>query len=83
MCVCFPSCYSFNYSLSLSLSLTHTHRSELAVTLKKRMKELVAKHPVVEPPPLDLRRPKPLPKKLPIPLKPVEILQTSKYQYLG
>jgi hypothetical protein len=58
-------------------------RSDLALTLKRRMEYLVSRHPTIQPPPLDKRKPKPLPKKLPISIKPMEISQTSKYQYLG
>ncbi len=57
--------------------------SRLALVLRRRMKDLVAKHPSVEPPPLDKRNPKPLPKKLSIDIAPVEVCDMSQYVYLG
>ncbi len=57
--------------------------SRLALVLRRRMQELVAKHPSVEPPPLDKRNPKPLPKKLSIDIAPVEVCDMSQYVYLG
>ena len=58
-------------------------RSPLAITLKRRMNALVAKYPTVEPPPLDKRKPKPMPKKLSVNIKPVQVCDTNKYVYLG
>ena len=58
-------------------------KSILAKTLQRRMKALVAKYPSIEPPPLDKRKPKPLPKKLSVDIKPVEVCDMSKYVYLG
>lgn len=58
-------------------------KSQLAVVLRRRMKELVAKHPSIEPPPLDKRNPKPLPKKLNVDIRPVEVCDMSRYVYLG
>ena len=58
-------------------------RSSLAITLKRRMQALVAKHPTVEPLPLDRRNPKPLPKKLSVDIEPVEVCDMNKYIYLG
>lgn len=58
-------------------------RSPLAITLKRRMQALVTKYPAVEPPPLDKRNPKPLPKKLSIDIKPVEVCIMNSYVYLG
>ena len=58
-------------------------RSKLAVSLKQRMNRLVAKYPSVEPPPLDKRNPKPLPKKLLINVEPIEVCKMTKYVYLG
>ena len=58
-------------------------RSELARTLKHRMNVLVAKHPAVEPPRLDKRNPKPVPKNLCAGLKPVEVCNMTKFMYLG
>lgn len=58
-------------------------KSVLAVSLKRRMDALVAKHPSIEPPPLDKRNPKPLPKKLSVAIKPVEVCSMSKCVYLG
>lgn len=58
-------------------------QSRLAVVLRRRMAELVAKHPSIQPPPLDKRNPKPLPKKLSIDIPPVEVCDMSKYVFLG
>ena len=58
-------------------------RSPLAITLKRRMQAIVAKYPAVEPPPLDKRNPKPLPKKLSVDIKPVEVCSMNKYVYIG
>ena len=58
-------------------------RSPLAVTLKRRMNALVAKYPSIEPPPLDKRNPKPMPKKLSVDIKPVQVCDMNKYVYLG
>ena len=58
-------------------------KSQLAVVLRRRMRELVAKHPSIEPPPLDKRNPKPLPKKLNVDIGPVEVCDMSRYVYLG
>ena len=41
------------------------------------------RYPSVEPPPLDKRKPKPLPKKLSVKIKPVEVCDMTKYVYLG
>ena len=58
-------------------------RSTLAISLKQRMNALVAKHPAIEPPPLDKRNPKPLPKKLSVKIDKVEVCDINKYVYLG
>ncbi len=58
-------------------------RSTLAVSLKQRMNRLVEQYPAIEPPPLDKRNPKPLPKKLPMNIKPVEVCDGRKCVYLG
>lgn len=58
-------------------------KSQLALVLRRRMNELVAKHPSIEPPPLDKRNPKPLPKKLTVDIDCVEVCDMSKYVYLG
>lgn len=58
-------------------------RSPLAITLKRRMQAIVAKYPTVEPPPLDKRNPKPLPKKVSFDIKPVEVCSMNKYIHLG
>ena len=58
-------------------------KSIVALSLRRRMQTLVAKHPSVEPPPLDKRKPKPLPKKLPVDVKPIEVCDMNKYLYLG
>lgn len=58
-------------------------RSPLARTLKHRMNDLVAKHPAVEPPRLDKRNPKPVPKNLCAGLKPVEVCNMTRFVYLG
>ena len=58
-------------------------KSTLAVILQRRMKELVAKHPHVKPPPFVKRRPKPIPKNLAKGLEPVEVCDLNKYVYLG
>ena len=47
------------------------------------MQALVAKYPSVKPPPLDKRNPKPMPKKLSIDIKPVQVCDVNKYAYLG
>ena len=79
----FPSLSHTHSLLPLSFSLPLSLRSELALTLKRRMQSLVATHPTAEPPPLDKRNPKPLPRKLPLDIKRVEVVQTIKYQFLG
>ncbi len=58
-------------------------QSRLAIVLRRRMTDLVAKHPSAQPPPLDKRNPKPLPKRLTIDIPPVEVCDMSQYVYLG
>ena len=58
-------------------------KSQLATVLRQRMKGLVAKYPSVEPPPLDKRNPKPLPKKLNVDIGPIEVSDMTRYVYLG
>ena len=47
------------------------------------MNALVAKYPSTEPPPLDKRNPKPMPKKLSVDVKPIQVCDMNKYVYLG
>ena len=58
-------------------------RSTLALSLRRRMQERVAKYPHVEPPPLNKRKPVPVPKKLTKGLKPVDVCDRNRYIYLG
>lgn len=58
-------------------------KSQLAKILQKRMKMLTTKYPSVEPPPLDKRNPKPLPKKLAVNIGPIEVSDVTRYVYLG
>ena len=44
---------------------------------------LSGRYPSIEPPPLDKRNPKPLPKKLSVKIKPVEVCDMTKYVFLG
>ena len=58
-------------------------RSPLAITLKRRMQAVIAKYPAIEPPPLDKRNPKPLPKKLSVDISPIEVCDMNQYVFLG
>ena len=47
------------------------------------MQAVIAKYPAIEPPPLDKRNPKPLPKKLSVDIPPIEVCDMNQYVFLG
>ena len=64
-------------------SLCHTRVLKLPASEIHHVFHSPTRYPSIEPPPLDKRNPKPLPKKLSVKIKPVEVCDMTKYVYLG